>query len=407
MEFSAKIALAGAPTSASLTINLPTGYTIDTAKLPQTTGGTGSLGYGTALDSGVAAYPLYIDYSTTTAVAVYVAGTAAAYGTNSNVTQAVPITFGASDAVDVYAKVPIVGWSSNSVQSSDTDTRVVAAVYELTSSTANSSFADNAVEIVDYDTKIFDTHNAVTTGASWKFTAPVSGYYRVSAPLNWANGTNLVSAVVLLYKNGVQYGYLSRVFGTDLVVSSASPIVQLNAGEYIDVRALQDDSASAARSLETTSSRYQVCIERVTGPAVIAATESVNGRYYGATATVTGTDSTVTYSTKDFDSHNAYASGTLTIPVSGKYQFNAATLIAATYAATNNSQVAIYKNGTGISINRVIAYGTAGTLNCLVSDVVSCLAGDLITFRTSSNGTTPTISASNFSNYVSWSRVGN
>ena len=29
-------------------------------------------------------------------------------------------------------------------------------------------------------TKLYDTHNAVTTGANWRFIAPVAGVYRVS-----------------------------------------------------------------------------------------------------------------------------------------------------------------------------------------------------------------------------------
>lgn len=35
--------------------------------------------------------------------------------------------------------------------------------------------------IVNFDTKEYDSHNAVTTGSNWKFTVPVSGTYRVTS----------------------------------------------------------------------------------------------------------------------------------------------------------------------------------------------------------------------------------
>jgi len=36
-----------------------------------------------------------------------------------------------------------------------------------------------ATSLLDFATKIHDSHNAVTTGASWKFTAPISGRYLI------------------------------------------------------------------------------------------------------------------------------------------------------------------------------------------------------------------------------------
>lgn len=88
---------------------------------------------------------------------------------------------------------------------------------------------------VDYDTKIEDTHNAVTTGASWKFTAPEFGFYtiRVVAAKSASGGT------IDLYKNGVIDRGIMSFTGTD--VRGSSVTVKLNAQDYISVNA---DSSS-------------------------------------------------------------------------------------------------------------------------------------------------------------------
>lgn len=40
--------------------------------------------------------------------------------------------------------------------------------------------------VLDFETKLYDTHNAVTTGAAWKFTVLVEGLYLVSGSLMFA-----------------------------------------------------------------------------------------------------------------------------------------------------------------------------------------------------------------------------
>lgn len=104
VEVRAKVATSGAPTSAGLTINLPTGITIDTAKLTGTSSQV--LGVGEILNS--SEYPVHAVYSSTSAVAVYYhVQASAAFGV---VTEAAPATFGAGDHVVVEFKVPVSGW---------------------------------------------------------------------------------------------------------------------------------------------------------------------------------------------------------------------------------------------------------------------------------------------------------
>ncbi|MGY5875141.1 MAG: hypothetical protein RTU30_05305 [Candidatus Thorarchaeota archaeon] len=65
---------------------------------------------------------------------------------------------------------------------------LLVAKYHISSSSANISFADGAAERVDYDEKDYDPYNAVTTGASWVFTAPHDGYYQAYAQV-WLQST--------------------------------------------------------------------------------------------------------------------------------------------------------------------------------------------------------------------------
>lgn len=108
-EFFVEIQLAGAPTSAALTVTLPNSLVIDTAKLPSTSTNM-PVGTSALLDSGTAHYPSgQVLYASTTTVAVL-------YGVNSPtvgaaVTQAAPFTFANNDRVWVEFKVPISGWT--------------------------------------------------------------------------------------------------------------------------------------------------------------------------------------------------------------------------------------------------------------------------------------------------------
>lgn len=120
-------------------------------------------------------------------------------------------------------------------------TEVVAARYKT--NTATSIPNTGSFVIIDFeDSESLDTHNAVTTGASWKFTAPVSGLYEVSATLlldnaSWTAG-NAIN--MRLFKNGSQYTNLDRFASqatvTQLAYLNGTALIPLNAGDYIDIR---------------------------------------------------------------------------------------------------------------------------------------------------------------------------
>jgi hypothetical protein len=113
IEVQFKVATSGAPTSTSLTVNLPSGLTIDTTRLTNGTGQQQDMGTGTVLDDGNAAYPVFGQYSSTTAILIVAGTSSGAYVAGNDVTQAVPMTFGAADYVTLRTpSLPITGWEA-------------------------------------------------------------------------------------------------------------------------------------------------------------------------------------------------------------------------------------------------------------------------------------------------------
>jgi hypothetical protein len=393
-EYQYDLALTGAPTATNLSLNLPSGDVIDTSKLVSASVGVSHIpnSGGKAFDGVSAVHNLASVYGATTAVMVIYESTAT--GQIANVTQAAPFTFNSGDTIQVSFAVPIVGLSSSVQMSDSADTRILAAKYTLAVSTSITSGSP-----INFATKVEDTHGAVTTGAAWKFTAPISGLYSVTALQN-ANGAHYYR----VYKNGVADDYLSGAPASNYMISGKAQI-RLNAGEYIDVR----PDASV-----TTQSVTYITIEKIQGPSAIAANESINLRYTNTAGTsiANSGDIVVPFVTRDFDSHGSWVTDTFTAQTSGKYEVNAKLSFAsATYAAGNRMVASIYKNGSFYTYGAYVSVAGAATMELGVSinDTVSMLAGDTLQIRVSNNRTAgaTAIGTSGNSNSVNIKRIGN
>ena len=101
------IATSGAPTAASLTVNLPTGVSLDTNKIAAAVAsGTTHFGTAAARDAGNAVYQSLVLYSSATAVQFQT------YTTGSLWSETAPFTWGAGDNMYIQFQLPIVGWKS-------------------------------------------------------------------------------------------------------------------------------------------------------------------------------------------------------------------------------------------------------------------------------------------------------
>lgn len=109
LELRIRIDLAGAPTSATLTINMPSGRAINYTKLNRTASTDGSpvVGTGSILDFGVGTFLAVPIVTSTSGDVVQVSSVVAADNSFAAVTQAAPITFASGDRINLYIQVPI------------------------------------------------------------------------------------------------------------------------------------------------------------------------------------------------------------------------------------------------------------------------------------------------------------
>jgi Major tropism determinant N-terminal domain len=100
---------------------------------------------------------------------------------------------------------------------------------------------------LNYSTKVEDTNNAVTTGASWKFTAPLAGVYLITG-----TATNSAASQALqLYKGGSVYGYSLTTDATAYRRQFAFTI-RLAATEYVYLAFATGATASATDAITIT-----------------------------------------------------------------------------------------------------------------------------------------------------------
>ena len=403
--------LTGAPNAATnLTINMPAGMVIDSTKLPanQT---QYSVSTGTFLRAGILVLTIQANtVGTTTSFGIFSLGTATTnIGQGGQVSTASPFTWGNGDYGQIEVIVPIVGWSSNTSMSADTDTRVIAA--SLQKSTGQ-SLTQNSDTQVTFDVVVNDSNSGWST-ANNQYTAYVSGWYEFSGSLFENGASSAGSGAIILYKNGSAFERNSTPRWSTLasVGLDYEFLVYANAGDIFQIRCNLSTASSNIGGNNSAPGITSLNIKRLSGPATVQATESVNGRYYSCSTTVTGTASVMVYTTKGWDSHGAYnnSTGIWTCPVSGKYQFNTSINISGTYTLNILTDLAIYQYGSSsqISETAIRAGGAESYIQPTVSDIFYCQAGDLIRVWAYSGATSPSITASNNINFLSWSRVGN
>jgi hypothetical protein len=146
---------------------------------------------------------------------------------------------------DVYTQLSI---SCNNGGAQLAANEPVHARYTSSSST---SIANASNTIVDFATKIIDTHNAVTTGAAWKFTAPSQGVYLLCSKVisavsgGWAAGEQWVGIALKNGANasGIGDAVAQATHGTNMSFNGCKQF-KLVQGDYLQVAVYQSSGAS-------------------------------------------------------------------------------------------------------------------------------------------------------------------
>jgi hypothetical protein len=116
MEVDVSVLCSSSTTSATLSVNMPTGYVINVAKLAKASPSANDTllpGYSYIRDLGGSSYTGVVSYNNTTSVLPLLQSASGVYTTIALVTQAAPVVFGINDSVQVHFTVPIVGWETN------------------------------------------------------------------------------------------------------------------------------------------------------------------------------------------------------------------------------------------------------------------------------------------------------
>jgi hypothetical protein len=399
-------------------ITLPSGYTIDTSKMTATTKGQHvGLAFNVSnstqnvITAAQATMILFFDGSTNNKIFFSFAETAA-----SGLTKMNGNTVGNNtDIISLNFEVPISGWSSNVQVSSDADTRVVA--FEADAQIPTGTLA-GAYNIAKFGTVTKDTHAGYSTGTGL-YTVPVSGYYAVSATLE-ISGTFAAPnySACSIQRNASPSNQVSGALKAQASLSTifspgCSGVIFCNAGDTLGVYSV---SGGSSLSYTNSTSGSSFCITRISGPAQIAASESVNCRYTnvaGSTLTKTA-NNTVPFATKDYDSHNAWATDTFTAPMAGKYSVKSTIGIASgsTWAIGDYIELDILKNGTAAASATPILFFGAFTSQfaAQISGTFNLVQGDTIKIQcypSKASASNVTLATTVGWNNVTIERVGN
>jgi hypothetical protein len=286
--------------------------------------------------------------------------------------------------------IPIAGLSSSQLQSTDADTRVVNFIGSVTTNQAVTAFVTNLPVVTAKD-----SHGA-WTGSTYVVKVP--GDYRLGGAL-YATTTASNAYVAV---NGATSYYLGRVL-VNIPSSLNAVIPNLKAGDVVSIRF--DVSTTIAGDTSTS-----INIAKESGPSQISNSESVSALYTGGppTGTLNTSLNLVTFGTKVKDSHNAYSAGSYTVPVNGVYDISAQIWVSATYALNQASGVHIFIDGVVKYNTYVYAGGSVLNIVPLVSvNSVPLLAGQVVSIRSYTNGTSPSFAADATGNFFSIVKTGN
>jgi len=416
MQIEGMISFSGANTQGVANITLPNSANLDATKFSPVATGRAVFGSARIYDSSTdQSYDAVVTHDTATSIRFSRGDTTAGSATDTSSNR--PITFASGDSIAFNAIVPILGWSSSLVMSSDADTRVVSLSAYRGTSNLTVTAATPLEVIFNFINTNGDTHGGYTK-ATGRYIAKVPGWYRFSSNLAWGMGGTAASSIKAYAKKNGTGSAIGYVEYTDLtsnknygVVTSGK--IHLNAGDYISIWA---ECASQNTTLLFSNLGITFELERISGPAQIAASESISASYSSnASQSINSASTTIIdFEDKQWDSHNAVTTGAswkFTAPISGIYSVSAIVAFSSlAWTAGHVLDLYLFKNGSnfkGFDIMRV-----EGSMTDVMARqgtrTVRLLAGQYIDVRLyHSRGSASTLNGSAEYVNISIDRVGN
>ena len=273
--------------------------------------------------------------------------------------------------------------------------------------------------VINFATVSYDTHSVITTGAGWNYRIPVSGYYKVSAS-HEATSSGATTLILRIRKNGSQFatGTFPMNAATSNIIVRVDGQNFFNAGDTIDIAA---SSSAGTGTFVGSASASVVQIERLSGPATIAASETV--AMARSASVVRSVPTAGAYLDFDFttgftDTHGAWRAGSgyvavtgawsvqpaYVVPVSGIYSVSVRILLGST---AGFKQLYMNKNGSPFA-STADDNTFAGNFTLSMHGQIRCNAGDLLqVFFAPQNAQNAPSTVTNFWTGIEISRVGN
>lgn len=139
----------------------------------------------------------------------------------------------------------------------------------------------------------------------------------------------------------------------------------------------------------------------------VAAVQSINARAHNSATSISGTLATIVWTTEDYDTNSALASGVFTCPSSGKYQVDAALVVSGTFILNNTSIMQLQVNGVAVADTTHYIAAALTNESIQLSTAIQLSASDTVRIQYSTQGTAPAIVSSDTKNYFSISKIGN
>ncbi len=349
---SVNLTLSSAPSSADLTINLPSGHVMDTAKLPGGTSTRGSINAkGTIYESGGNNWDIHALYSSTTAIRVMVDSAVTAQSSAVNITT--PFTVGASDIVTLTYRVPIVGWESTARMSQDLGGREVSF---LATRSANQVISGSGT--LNFDTEAYDTTASYDT-STYEFTIPESGKYIFNAGMEFSITPSAGEVVAMdLEVNGsvnhrlFRYEYQATPGSIMQPTQSGSRTLDLVKGDTVRAYFIETFSGALTFVGASTSGSF-FGGAKLASPQTVLETETVAARFSSNNGLPSIPDNASTimdFEDLEYDTHGAVTTGAawkFTAPVTSKYSVKTNLLFSTTtgWGIAETAGIALWKNG--------------------------------------------------------------
>ena len=249
---------AGSAGSGDYYWSLPNDYRIDVAKVTAFPGKHPAYAYNGTLE-----YVGFVEArnSSSLRVTLFPTATTTAYAGSGNVSLG-----NANARIQFRGTFPIVGWAATDIVTPESS---ISGQARYTTNTAQ-SIPNASATVIDFEDKVYDINNEVTTGA-WKYTAKTAGYYQVNARVFFDSSSDWEAgelAGLYIFRSGVAQTYADGkavdATVTQYIPASVSDVIYLDVGQYIEIKAYQN--SDNARTLTADGKYNTVSISKVTGP---------------------------------------------------------------------------------------------------------------------------------------------